>query len=520
MSDLRGTLAISSPQLVNVSRPFSNFSFIAEKFGFGRPIHRIFSQIRFLEAQTLIIEQIASVGFSADDDLDLKEAGHVLIDEPLIRLGFFTKKFEKIEELSSVEDDDFIGYVILKKTATKSGPRFKIFESVLKRTKFKNNYIHRMKRYNVNIGGKFFNVAGVIYGQQNGITNVCAHVALRTCLSLAIPAGDFSYRKMNKILSDSGMPFDGGGLSKEQILKIIESQGIKYRVLETEVDDIKMPYQAYLYSSIESGYPALLGFSFEFESEGKKEKQYHIIPVFGHTFNQDTWVPNAERSYFKIGKDTRYIPSEAWVSTYICHDDNFGSNFCLPRLYLSSDALTVIALRPKEAEYDGIDAEAVALDYLNTLIEKIAEEEKPAGWMERLIWAVQKLGGWVVLRASFVSCEEYIEHLKLLKGWDYKTIPQAVIVELSSGLPSYLWIVEISLPEIFSANRRKLGEIVLNATIPLSSGKDLSAFLFARILNKVFGLRFEDSKMKLVTLDIAEIDTHTDLFEKAHIVHA
>src|SRR6185437_3386454 len=114
-------------------------------------------------------------------------------------------------------------------------------------------------------------------------------------------------------------------LSGQQILDVITAKGCRYcygRFAKGEKPPI--PYRKYIYGSVESGLPALLGFQFDM---GQPEESGHIIPVLGHTFNADTWIPRAAFSYFILGQSTRYVPSESWVSTYIIHDDNWGSNY-------------------------------------------------------------------------------------------------------------------------------------------------------------------------------------------------
>jgi hypothetical protein len=50
-----------------------------------------------------------------------------------------------------------------------------------------------------------------------------------------------------------------------------------------------------LYGSVESGYPALVVF------DAGNGNQKHVIPIIGHTFNEDTWVPRADLAYFSVG---------------------------------------------------------------------------------------------------------------------------------------------------------------------------------------------------------------------------
>ena len=522
MSDLRTTPSLKPPVILDTKPPFSNFQYIENRFGSLDSIHRIFSQVRLRGFQTLISEEIGSVGFSGEDDLELVGAGIKPFPDSLVRLSFFSAEIKDASNISSVENHNFLGYAILKKIpAGPSSYIWIVFESVITVCRHENNYLHKLRKYNVNIGGTSFTVTGVLYCQQNQLTNVCAHAALRTCISLVTPPGDISYSRMNQILTEGGMSHGiSEGLGIEQICLILNKLDIKYSLFSLEdakpddkeppqdkkdtAKDYIIPYQYFLYSSIESGFPALLGFSLE--------KGGHIIPVFGHTFNEDTWVPKANASYFEIGKDTRYIPSETWVSSYVCHDDNFGSYYCLPRYYLSNkNNPTVIAIRPNQAEYDAISAEAIAADYLYTLYKTIEREGKVNFWAKRLGKAISEKGGWFVLRTLCMSKEDYIEHLRLLKGWDNKTIPAKLITALNDGLPKLLWVAEISLPELFSANKRKLGEIVLDANKPVGSTQDLANFVLARILNKIYCLEKSEKGIGLIENN-AEIDTHTDLY--------
>ncbi len=510
MADLRTVSALNPPQIFDTRPPFSNFKFIEDRFGNVDSIHRILSQVRTLGFKTLVVENIESVGFSKEDDLDLQAAGSNVFPEPLVRLSFFDKEFSNISEINSQENSSFLGYAVLKKIPL---DRWIVFESVIIVSRHENNYLHKLRKYNVNIGDRLFSVQGILYCQQNTLTNVCAHAALRTCISIVTPPADFSYSRMNKLLMDAGKPhIIKQGLSIEQICLILKSLDIKYslqvspqRGNDARAQGNTIPYQAFLYSSIESGYPALLGFSLE-ESDG------HIIPVFGHTLNEDTWVPKAKISYFEVGKDTRYVPSETWVSTYICHDDNFGSYYCLPRNYLSDEnEITVIALRPYQAEFDAIEAEAIAADYLYTLNPIIQKEGEKNDWARRLARAINEKNGWFVLRTLCMRSEEYIEHLRLLKGWGNETIPAKLVSALSAGLPKLLWVAEVSLPELFPANKRKLGEIVLDASKAVSPTPDLANFVLARILDKIYCLERSNENIGLVEYD-AEIKTHTDLF--------
>ena len=512
MPDLRSVPSITNPQIIDTQRPFSNFAFIEKLKINSFPIHRLFSQARISNYKTLTIEEIPNVGFSSDDDKQLEELGIKMPQDNLLRLGFFSTTFNKLEAIKDQKESDFIGYAILKKIPINDQYyKWIVFESVIEPNEHEHNFFHKLVDYNINICGNILKIKGILYCQQNELNNVCAHVGLRTVVSMLNPSGDISYTRMNDMLKDSGKPhIIREGLGIEQICAILDCMNIKYSINSANKNDnvtkrkVEIPYQKYIYGSIESGYPALLGFSLK----GRPDAN-HIIPILGHTLNQDTWVPNAETSYFVVGKDTRYVPSESWVSSYICHDDNFGSYYCIPRQYISTseDAL-VIATKPEQAFYDGIEAEALAIDHLYSLLPKIYEKNKDNIWTRRLSSAITESNGWVVLRTIYMTAKEYIEHISLLNGWDNKTIPRELISALGEVLKGNFWVVEISLPELFPANKRKLGEIILNASTKDKTLKD--TFVFARILDKLYFIDRKISGIELLSYD-AGIDTHTQL---------
>jgi hypothetical protein len=80
---------------------------------------------------------------------------------------------------------------------------------------------------------------------------------------------------------------NGLGLSYDKIVH----EPSQHLILPTE-------YQRDLYGSIESGLPALVGFELDDPTAGPSGGPRHVIPVFGHTFNEDTWLPQAHRAYF------------------------------------------------------------------------------------------------------------------------------------------------------------------------------------------------------------------------------
>lgn len=121
-----------------------------------------------------------------------------------------------------------------------------------------------------------------------------------------LPEGDLDYTFINDIARKiAGKDYNPqNGLSVEQMQNVLNALKIPYSDLDyAEVSKIdssireNIPYQKYLYAGIESGCGGLLGFKMADPNEPSR----HIIPFYGHTFNKDTWTPDAEAHYFNIG---------------------------------------------------------------------------------------------------------------------------------------------------------------------------------------------------------------------------
>lgn len=521
---LRTQGCIGNPKIIGTYAPFSNFDFIEEIGPDFVSLRRIFSQARMAGFNTLVEEKIQSVGISAEDDQDLKEAKYDVPAESLIRLSFFKsqyfgiKHFLKLkcgpEEVSRLTDKNLIGYAILKKVPLPRSSKFRwiVFESIISASRHPNNYCHLKRPYQIKVGTKLFSISGNLYCQQNGITNVCAHVALRTVLSAILEDGDISYGTINTILKNAGLPFvpdTGAGLDNAQITAIFNDLKINYSAqLFPKNTTNRFSYQRHLYGSIESGFPALLGF-WPPSTEG------HILPILGHTFNEDTWVPHAAYSYFKLANDIRFIPSETWVSSYLCHDDNFGSNFCLPRQYISNDnQIMVFAIRPNYIKYSAIEAEVLAGYFLAILAKIMPDGANP--WVKRLKEAClsnEGWQGWAVFRPILVTRKQYIDHLKSLKDWKSNKLDPKLIEILNAGSKTTYWMVEISLQSLFPANRRKLGEILLDPSAEIGTPLDVKIFEFARIVDQLYFLG-DGPGTKVVKKNYATgMTSHTNLYK-------
>ena len=490
----------TSQEILSVAPPFSNFDFIDSRFLEVGPIRRVFSQVRATNGKTMVVEELdpAEAQDLAEETEDLQKRLQTTVSSKVCRLSFFTKSFSTVKGLSSASDEDFIGYAIIRTDIPASGePISRVYESVVRPSPRENSFVRGAQEWECCVGKQTFRVQGYLYAQQNQKTNSCAHVACRTAAARFHPNGDMTYREMNSLpqIGVDHVTNVSGGLTNDQIVAVLEAAGARCTVADyTSPNPLNPnftppPFQKYLYGSVESGYPAIVFFA-------AGGGDYHAIPIFGHTFDEDMWVANAELSYFSVGASTKYIPSESWLSTYIGHDDNWGSNFSIPRHFLytkshcdkwpsgpqpcvsQSDCVAyVIATMPKEVMLNPIEAEVIGAEYLLSILPQMPPLSPL--WAKRLeAYAKSHL---LVLRPILLDCSRYSDHLAKLNDWDGHHIPRALVKAIKRISPSLMWVIELSVPELFSANRRKIGEVLLHAERKPGTQRDFDSFLLARV---------------------------------------
>jgi hypothetical protein len=352
--------------------PFSFFDFIETRFGDYDSIRRIFSLARSFHAESLVLENIPPCGIIAEENEDLCQLFPSYSNAGLIRLSFWKSPLTTIDSISSLPNDDLVGYAIIKRDAPDGDDpsHWHVFEAVLPKYKHEHNCVPRSQTYHLAVGGQPFAIQGLLYCQQNGLNKACAQVAIRSLLSRILPEGDISYRRINEMAELVQPGFSpGDGLGVPQIRQIFYGVGLQFADVDYSENGAlrkDLPYQKFAYAGLESGCGSLVGFRLTGRDLEKEAK--HIIPIYGHTFNKDTWAPDAEISYFRIGESVGYVPSESWTSSFLGHDDNFGPNFCIPRLYIERDKVDyVMEIFRQGICYSGVLAEVLALDILYSL---------------------------------------------------------------------------------------------------------------------------------------------------------
>jgi len=406
--------------------------------------------------------------------------------EELHRISFWRSNFLNPSD-DACNDDNLLGYAILKRDIVLSGndySKWHIFEAVFNKYPDEHNCCPNPNSYSVRLADKIFSIRGLLYAQQNRLNKACAQVALRSLIS-RIKHSDVSYREINNFAGGGTAGFNpANGLNATQIQRVLGGFDIPFLdmdyTLYNESEDKRhsQPYQSYVYSGIESGQGALVGFRPSIPDRDK-----HIIPFYGHTFNKDIWTPDADKAYFSAG-NLGYTSSQYWTSSFLGHDDNFGANYCVPRLYIPTAQVDYVVelLKPK-FQIRGAQAEGLSIQLLSSVIDHI--DATGNKWLQRLVaYAnVQQ----VVLRALAVDRECYINHIRNEHDWDGNSEREDAINLFSTGLPESFWVVEISIPQLFPANERKLGDVVIKGQMSL--GDIYSHLLYVRLPGGYYMLR-------------------------------
>lgn len=487
---------IDVPRFCSFSQPFSSFDFIENNFlNAAQSINRCFSLARSKKCVSFSIESIRPIGILASENEEIARYGGC--SSPIInRLVFYKSPVMSLEDLSKCVEGDVLGYAIIKADGPNASQcRSYVFESVFLKYEHQHNCVHRSGEYSFAVGEIPLKIKGVLYCQQNGCNKACAHVALRSLISRYVPGCDVEYAELNDIAArvcPNEVYNPANGLNAAQIEAILSVYGLKAEGVDYLQDggheDSFMrdfPYRKFLYAGVEAGIGGLLGFN----CGGDRR---HIIPVFGHTFNKDTWASDAESAYFRVGSGLCYMPSDLWTSSFIAHDDNFGSDFCIPRLYVEPKQVDYVAgIFPTEIQLSSGDAEAIAIGLLPDLVKEM-DLNNP--WQKRLAEAFPSTSYGarpkIVLRSLLITQDDYFARLKNIIDWSRNSErPDILEFFLQLAWPRRFWMVEVSLQQLFPANEAKLGEFLLDAMRPVDltdQTPGLSSFLFARLPGAYF----------------------------------
>ena len=494
---------ILPPEFRCCTPPFSFYRFIEEYWDgkeAKRTLHRVFSLMRKMEAQTVVVEDLWRKG-ELDSEacaVEIRCKGNV--DFKAWRFSFFSCPVTN-ESLPYTKDTDYLGYAVLVslKLPDHTQRRY-IYESIIAEPSFfvdrvsqrecglPNHYIHCVRRYSGWLAGQHFRLSGSFFSQQNGLTHVCAHSALRWLFNNLPERAEeiVSYEDINQNLgidhvSDKvgqyGSEAPAIGLSMDRLLNVIEQHGYKHFDVDFENPVGRpQPYWRFIYSIIESGYPVLVCFT--------AHNARHVICAIGHTLNSDIWDAEAKLAY-SGAPQAGYLSTASWVDHFVIHDDNYGMYFSMPCKALSqttsqygpfqiTEALGIV---PADIELGPLEAEQIASFSLRSFLLNAPLQE--CYWLNALREEEASFGKWVVLRTLLVRKAVYQEHLRSMEDVHGNVLKKdEVTTIIHKELPEHFWLTEITLVDLYTANKRKLGEILFKTSdLGISSEDDKETYM-------------------------------------------
>ena len=469
------------------------FSFFEEADRYEAPghnpaLHRAFSLATKLHVRTLVRENISAEAWVREENDAISRGIGKRCTTRAWRLSFFRDPLGDGLPIEAVAARSYLGYLVVLRTQPKgSSPIAYIHDSVLESPLLLNNYVHCSREFACWLGDRQFSVRGSYFCQQNGVTGTCGHAALRTVLTdLSSPRKNpVTDQDINGILGLTPVPGETLALRDHHIVAVLQAHKLRPIAHDFFQDPI-VDYPEFVHPFLESGCPVLLAFSLEDGDVG------HILAVIGHTLNTDLWYPEARLGYPLTFPSGHYsgVPASYWVDNLIVQDDNYGMYTCLSSRCLSKITLphrdprsrvnygfgilrSRVRRRPVDASFRALVA----------LTEEVLGLWFPTGvrWLEELRSAISSKRRAPVLRTLLVSRRQYVEHARDLRDWHGGQLTPQQVALLQDGLPARFWMVEVSLPELYTANKRKLGELLFDITTPRPKDPLLGSWLGGRL---------------------------------------
>lgn len=489
------------------SPPFSFFQAVVEphfraKKANRYPFHRICTLARRQKANHLVLECALSrpdVGIEIDS-LDRACGGGGSAEATLFS---FLKIERGAKRLTKRAGAKLLGQAVLINYRAPGSDEFThsyVFEAILTPPDtasvaqgygFPSTVVLPEGQFVCNVLSRTFMIRAVAYCQQNMTVHVCAHSCLR--MALRSPGQDalqVSARSINELLRVQG-PI--ASLKTSQIAEVINASGMTAALLtKMKPDD----YLSELAALIDSGHMALLGFT-------TKGEAGHVVTVFGHSRNPDQWHPQAVRAY-SGPKSAKYLPSSSWIDQFLIHDDNLGPYLSLgARSFLRRPHMQlncVIGVLPQPA-ISSVQAEMIASTILRHLLrQRPLRKAADNYWLDYL--ASKK--DVVILRSVLTDGARYVAHLKAARAHDKSRLDADSLegLDLPSGR---FWMVEFSLPPLYTGNQSKLGEVIISIEDGLNDVDRIRAIrLPGRLLTRMDN--------ETLALDRFPLESHSALF--------
>lgn len=401
-----------------------------------------------------------------------------------------------------------IGYLYVYRDTIGESIRIHVHAAVIARCallKFNNKYIHSYAAYTATVLGIEFDIEGSYFAQQQPHISCCAHASVMAALKnlYQVTANDLAsgYIELNQYLGFSDGLCKEGALNVSRIRALLVEHGIDNVPATASTETVphedspdgnhsspeeiatsvfRLPREmaiAYAYYGVEAGLPAIV--TFDVDKQDSEEKPAHAVTVVGHTFDGSRWPGAWEKSYFeKAEEGLTYLPSYSWVDGLIVQDDNFGPYCTLPiQALMARNPQIIVPVYPWTYNYnDNLPWLAEAAAYMILTKEKreqhwlplltylhrkgvfdLDDPENP--WLMRFVRALE--AGRAVMRTLPYTREQYLHFIDNAEFpiMDPGSTARAALERLLPENP--FWLVELSVPELYQHNNRRLGEVLV-----------------------------------------------------------
>ncbi len=366
-----------------------------------------------------------------------------------------------------------------------------------------------------------FKVSGHFFSEQNNITNACTQAAIKVALKCRYP--EITAEEINSKIGVNHVDHLGTEnlkpLSYKEAIEEISDTELTAFILKNKDMPSSLEFWQTVHLAVDSRLPVILLFDLAWEKENREYG--HAVTIIGYTVNQHSWW-----SYGLIPQvglhieELKYLSSVLWCSNFILQDDRVGPYYFLPKNFLSYSKETTPSrfrfLHDKfeslkryacfnqnnidEILYDPLYAVIVTRSPSNIWKNILFVEQFAYLWIKRFLNLLEEDGvlendsyddeinpfesyfykyyekDQLILRTVYVSKSDYFDSIREHEA----LIPFKR--DLERLLPEFFMLIEISVPELFWINHKKIGEIVIGLDIiekPLLE-RD-SCVLFARL---------------------------------------
>jgi hypothetical protein len=458
-------------------QPFSFYhDFIARYWAGGpseasaAPIHRLCTLARKMGAQSFLIDDGLGRADIEEEIAHLEALAETEGEVKAITVTLLSRPRRRDRDVSKVPTEAVIGQFSIVTFPGCEGPKSYIYEALFRlpcrgRTNepLLNNHVPISGDLQISLRGHPHRFRGSYFCQQNGISSICAHSAVRT-LVRTLKNQHVATCELNSFWHYNP---DTRTISTRKVEQALIKYG--FRPVPYDLNEITQTVSDYAPDNIwalltllaDSGSPSLLTLS-----EG--DPADHVVPILGHTFNSDEWHPIGTILH-KAGEETS-ASSHLWIDHLVMHDDMLGPYFCLSRAGLiagrNKKQLTpqlVIAMLPDQVEVSPVQAEEFARQIMPRLLGMLENRLPGEGeWWDHLLGQRERR----VFRTTLIGRDEYLTSLgyhRKRKQCQLSDADRITARKLAGSLPERMWMCEVSVPNLFLANRSKLGELLIDA---------------------------------------------------------